>query len=55
MYPLGVKDAGENATTGAPAAIMNAVRDALRSAGVEDVDMPVTGERIWRALGRPGG
>jgi hypothetical protein len=31
------------------------MRDALRSAGLEDVDMPVTGERIWRALGRPGG
>jgi carbon-monoxide dehydrogenase large subunit len=48
--PLGVKGAGENATTGAPAAIMNAVRDALRSAGVDHVDMPVTREQIWRAL-----
>jgi carbon-monoxide dehydrogenase large subunit len=48
--PLGVKGAGENATTGAPAAIMNAVRDALRSAAVDHVDMPVTREQIWRAL-----
>jgi carbon-monoxide dehydrogenase large subunit len=48
--PLGVKGAGENATTGAPAAIMNAVRDALRSAGADEVDMPVTRERIWTAL-----
>jgi carbon-monoxide dehydrogenase large subunit len=48
--PLGVKGAGENATTGAPAAVMNAVRDALRSAGGADVDMPATPERIWRAL-----
>jgi carbon-monoxide dehydrogenase large subunit len=50
--PLGVKGAGENATTGAPAAVMNAVRDALRSAGDADVDMPATPERIWRALRR---
>jgi len=48
--PLGVKGAGENATTGAPAAIMNAVRDALRAAGVPHVDMPATREQIWRAL-----
>jgi carbon-monoxide dehydrogenase large subunit len=48
--PLGVKGAGENATTGAPAAVMNAVRDALQSAGGADVDMPATPERIWRAL-----
>ena len=50
--PLGVKGAGENATTGAPAAIMNAIRDALRSAGVDQIDMPVTPERIWLALGQ---
>jgi carbon-monoxide dehydrogenase large subunit len=50
--PLGVKGAGENAATGAPAAVMNAVRDALYSAGVEGVDMPVTREQIWRALQR---
>src|SRR6185503_16977416 len=50
--PLGVKGAGENATTGAPAAIMNAVRDALASAGVERVDMPVTPEQVWQALRR---
>jgi carbon-monoxide dehydrogenase large subunit len=50
--PLGVKGAGENATTGAPAAVMNAVRDALRSAGGADVDMPAIPERIWRALRR---
>ncbi|HKA62152.1 MAG TPA: xanthine dehydrogenase family protein molybdopterin-binding subunit [Methylomirabilota bacterium] len=48
--PLGVKGAGENATTGAPAAVMNAVRDALQSAGAADVDMPATPERVWRAL-----
>jgi carbon-monoxide dehydrogenase large subunit len=48
--PLGVKGAGESATTGAPAAVMSAVRDALRQAGVEHLDMPATPERVWRAL-----
>jgi carbon-monoxide dehydrogenase large subunit len=50
--PLGVKGAGENATTGAPAAVMNALRDALHPAGAGAVDMPGTREQIWRALRR---
>jgi aerobic carbon-monoxide dehydrogenase large subunit len=50
--PLGVKGAGENATTGAPAAVMNAIRDALRPAGVERLDMPATPEQVWQALQR---
>jgi carbon-monoxide dehydrogenase large subunit len=50
--PLGVKGAGENATTGAPAALMNAVRDALDAAGADGVDMPATREQVWRALFR---
>jgi len=48
--PLGVKGAGESATTGAPAAVMNAVRDALAGAGVRHLDMPATPERVWQAL-----
>jgi len=48
--PLGVKGAGESATSGAPAAVMNAVRDALAPAGVTRLDMPATSERVWRAL-----
>jgi aerobic carbon-monoxide dehydrogenase large subunit len=48
--PLGVKGAGENATTGAPAAVMNAVRDALHAAGAGGIDMPATSEQVWRAL-----
>ena len=51
--PLGVKGAGENATTGAPAAVMNALRDALHAAGAGGVDMPATREQVWRALHRP--
>ena len=45
--PLGVKGCGEAGAIGAPAAVMNAVCDAL---GVKDVEMPATPERVWRAL-----
>ena len=48
--PLGVKGAGECATTGSPPAVMNAVLDALRGSGVTHLDMPATPERVWRAL-----
>jgi hypothetical protein len=36
----------------APAAVMNAIRDALRPAGVERLDMPATPEQVWQALQR---
>jgi carbon-monoxide dehydrogenase large subunit len=45
--PLGVKGCGEAGAIGAPAAVMNAVTDAL---GVRDLPMPATPERVWRAL-----
>ncbi len=48
--PLGVKGVGESGTTAALPAAMNAVADALASAGAPDVQMPATPERIWRAL-----
>ena len=48
--PLGVKGAGEAGTTGALPAAMNAVLDALRSAGVEHLDMPASAQRVWQAL-----
>lgn len=48
--PVGIKGAGESATTGAPAAVMNAIADALRRAGADPVDMPATPEKVWRAL-----
>ena len=52
--PLGVKGVGEAGTAGAPAALVNAVLDALRPAGVDKIDMPLTPERVWQALaGRP--
>src|SRR3546814_15850583 len=46
--PLGVKGAGESATSGAPAAVMNAVRDALAPAGVARLDMPEIGRASCR-------
>ena len=48
--PLGVKGAGETGTVGAPAAVMNAVSDALASKGAAPIDMPATAEKVWRAL-----
>ena len=48
--PLGVKGIGEGPTTGAPAAVMGAVRDALSTVGTTTIDMPVTPEDVWRAI-----
>ena len=48
--PLGVKGIGEGATTGAPSAVMGAVRDALSVLGPVTIDMPVTPEKVWRAI-----
>ncbi len=49
---LGAKGAGEAGTAGAPAAVMNAINDALRPLGAEVTEMPFTPERILRALGK---
>jgi aerobic carbon-monoxide dehydrogenase large subunit len=48
--PLGVRGAGEGGTTGALGAVVNAVVDALSEFGVTHIEMPVTPERIWRAI-----
>jgi aerobic carbon-monoxide dehydrogenase large subunit len=48
--PLGVRGAGEGGTTGALGAVVNAVVDALAEFGVTHIEMPVTPERIWRAI-----
>jgi carbon-monoxide dehydrogenase large subunit len=47
---LGVRGAGEGGTTGALGAVVNAVVDALSEFGVTHIEMPVTTERIWRAI-----
>lgn len=49
--PLGVKGAGEGGITGALAAIVGACSDALSGHGVQHIDMPVTGEKVLRAIG----
>ena len=49
---LGAKGAGEAGTGGAPAAVMNAINDALRPLGARVNRMPFTPERILRALGK---
>ncbi len=48
--PIGVKGAGESGATGAPAAVINAVIDALSPLGITSIDMPATPERVWRAI-----
>ena len=48
---LGAKGAGEAGTAGAPAAVMNAINDAIRPLGGRILQMPMTPERILRALG----
>jgi carbon-monoxide dehydrogenase large subunit len=48
--PLGVKGCGEAGAIGAPAAVMNAVVDALSALGIRDIEMPATSERVWRAM-----
>jgi carbon-monoxide dehydrogenase large subunit len=47
---LGVRGAGEGGTTGALGAVVNAVVDALAEFGVTHIEMPVTPEKIWRAI-----
>jgi carbon-monoxide dehydrogenase large subunit len=50
---LGAKGAGEAGTAGAPAAVMNAINDALRPLGAQPLtDMPFTPEKVLRALGK---
>ena len=48
--PMGVKGCGEVGTIGSPAAVINAVVDALSHLGVQHVDMPATPNRIWRVI-----
>jgi carbon-monoxide dehydrogenase large subunit len=48
--PLGVKGCGEAGAIGSPAAVINAVVNALAPLGVTDIGMPATPERVWRAM-----
>jgi aerobic carbon-monoxide dehydrogenase large subunit len=48
--PLGAKGIGEAATIGSTPAVVNAVMDALQPLGVKHIDMPLTPQKIWRAI-----
>ena len=50
VNPLGAKGVGEAGTVGALPALLNAVNDALAPLGVRHLDMPLTPERVWRAI-----
>ena len=49
-HPIGAKGVGESATVGAPPAIVNAVVDALSHLGVRHLEIPLTPEKVWRAI-----
>ncbi|MFB6169996.1 MAG: xanthine dehydrogenase family protein molybdopterin-binding subunit [Haloarculaceae archaeon] len=48
--PLGVKGVGEAGTIGAMPAVVNAVIDAVQPFGVDELDMPLTAEKVWDAM-----
>jgi carbon-monoxide dehydrogenase large subunit len=48
--PMGVKGVGEAGTIASTPAVINAVVDALRPWGVDDIEMPASPQRVWRAL-----
>jgi carbon-monoxide dehydrogenase large subunit len=48
--PLGIKAGGEGGTTGAPAAVVSAVVDALSVYGIRNITMPATAFSIWKAI-----
>ena len=48
--PLGAKGCGEAGAIGSPAALMNAVLDALAPLGVKHLDMPASPQRVWHAI-----
>jgi carbon-monoxide dehydrogenase large subunit len=50
--PLGIKGGGEGGITPAPAAVINALVDALSEFGIDHVDMPATPLRVWAAIER---
>jgi carbon-monoxide dehydrogenase large subunit len=49
-HPIGAKGVGESPNVGSPAAFVNAVMDALAPLGIKNVDMPLTREKLWRAI-----
>ncbi len=52
---LGTKGVGEAGTIASTPAVVNAVVDAVRHLGVNDIAMPCTPERVWKAINDTGG
>ena len=52
--PIGMKGCGEAGTIGAMAAAANAVQDAVWELGVQEINMPITSEKIWREIAKAG-
>ncbi len=50
VNPLGVKGIGEAGTIGSTPAVVNAVIDALSDLGIRHIDMPLTSQKVWRAM-----
>jgi aerobic carbon-monoxide dehydrogenase large subunit len=50
LNPLGAKGIGESATVGSTPAVQNAVVDALSHLGIRHLDMPLSPEKVWRAI-----
>jgi len=50
INPLGAKGIGESGTIGSTPAVQNAVVDAVSHLGIRHIDMPLTPERVWRAI-----
>ncbi|HSV41598.1 MAG TPA: xanthine dehydrogenase family protein molybdopterin-binding subunit [Nocardioidaceae bacterium] len=50
VNPLGVKGVGESGAIGSQPAVVNAVMDAVRRRGVENLDMPLTPAKVWSEL-----
>jgi len=48
--PLGTKGCGEAGCAGSLVVVVNAVVDALSDYGIKHIDMPLTSERVWRAI-----
>ena len=48
--PMGVKGCGEAGSVASPAAVINAIIDALADLGVRHVDMPATPQRVWQVI-----
>lgn len=51
--PLGVKGAGESGAVGGPPAVVSAIANALTGCSIEDLEMPVTAEKLWQLLRVP--